>query len=72
MDIGGDEMRRLEKGECQGRTCHDIGKRKAALTDMPRDDLCQLSLAEMDVEICGCCDPDRVGHGRRSASSFRA
>ena len=60
MDIGGDERRHLEKGECQRRTCHDIGKREATLADMLRDHLCHLPLPQVNVEVCGGRYLDRV------------
>ena len=34
-------------------TCHDIGERKAALTDMFCNHFGKLSLAKMDMEVCG-------------------
>ena len=43
----------MGKVECQGRTCHDIGKRETALTDMFSDKLSKLALAEMDMKVSG-------------------
>ena len=63
MDIGGDERRHLEKGECQRRTCHDIGKGEAALADVLGHHLGQLSLPQVDVEVGRRSYLDRVRHG---------
>ena len=55
------EGRGVPRGE---RTCHDIGKREAALADMLRHYLCELALAEVDVEVRRRGDRDRLYRGR--------